>query len=122
MTLTWSAWVLCLAVLGGMALVVLSQVSAGSVRVRWPGIVHGSLGLAGFVLLLAGLGGPARGAQQGAGSFGYIAAGFVGSAVLLGLVVFAARIRRRAPSMLAVGVHATLAVGGLVMLAAYLAA
>ncbi len=120
--LTWSAWVLATAVVGGMALVVASQVAADWARMRWPGMLHGGLGIAGFALLLAGLGGPVRGAQSGAGSFGLVAAGFVACAVLLGLVVFAARLRRRPPSMLAVGVHATMGVGGLVMLAAYLSA
>ena len=119
--LVWSAWVLCAAVLGGLGLIALSQVAAGYVRMRWPGVLHGSVGIAGFVLLVAGLGGPARGVQQGAGSFGTVAAWLVGAAVVLGLIVFAARIRRRPPSMLAIGVHATLAVGGLVMLAAYIA-
>ncbi len=74
------------------------------------------------MLLLAGLGGPARGVAEGAGSFGMVAAGFVAGAVLLGSLVFVAGLRRRAPSMLALGVHATLAVGGVVMLLAYLAA
>ncbi len=120
--LAWSAIVLSVVVLGGLALVALSQVASPLRRLRWPGWLHGSLGLAGLVLLLAGLGGPVRGAQQGAGSFGVIAAGFVGAAAVLGALVFAARLRHRAPSTLVVGVHATLAVGGLVMLAAYLSA
>ena len=118
--LVWSAWILTAAAAGGMALVVLSQVA--SVRVRWPGILHGSLGTAGFILLALGLRGPARGAEQGAGSFGITAAALVGAAVLLGATILIARMRHRPPSMLAVGVHATLAVGGLVLLAAYVAA
>ncbi len=120
--LTWSAVVLSVAVLGGLGLVALSQAASPLRRLRWPGLLHGLLGLAGFVLLLAGLGGPVRGVQQGAGSFGFIAAGFMGAAVVLGMLVFAARLRHRTPSTLAVGVHATLAVGGMVMLAAYLSA
>ena len=119
--LTWSAIVLTGAVLGGLVLVALSQAASPSWR-RWPGWLHGAAGLAGLALLLAGLGGPARGVQQGAGSFGLIAAGFVGAAAILGALVFAARLRQRSPSTLAIGVHATLAVGGLVMLAAYLSA
>ena len=117
--LAWSAWVLAAAVLGGLGLIALSQVSTKPLR--WPGVVHGTLGVAGFVLLVAGLRGPARGVAEGAGSFGIVAAALVGSAVLLGLGVLIARLRHRAPSMLVVGVHATLAVGGLVMLAAYIA-
>ena len=118
--LVWSAALLSVAGLGGLALIVLSQVARDWLRLRWPGWLHGGLGVAGFVLLLAGLRGPARGVEQGAGSFGVVAAGFVGAAVLLGAFVFAARIRNRTPAMLAMGVHATLAVGGLVMLLSYL--
>ncbi len=120
--LAWSAWVLTAAELGGLGLVALSQGAARSLRLRWPGWLHGAAGLLGFGLLVAGLGGPVRGAAQGAGSFGLVAAGSVGAALLLGLTVFAARMRRKAPSTLVIGVHATLAVGGLVMLAAYLSA
>ena len=120
--LVWAAWLLTVAVVAGLGLIVLSQVAASYVRLRWPGVMHGVLGLAGFALLLAGLGGPVRGTEQGAGSFGLVAAGFVGVAALLGLLVLASRMRRRPPSMLILGVHASLAVGGLVMLAAYLSA
>ena len=120
--LGWSAWVLSAAALGGLGLVALAQSASPASRLRWPGWIHGGLGAAGFGLLVAGLRGPARGVAQGAGSFGLVAAAFVGAALLLGLVVLAARLRRKAPSMLAVGVHATLAVGGVVMLAAYLSA
>ena len=120
--LAWSAWVLAAAVLGGLGLVALSQSASPYARLRWPGWVHGGAGLVGFGLVVAGLGGPARGVAQGAGSFGLVAAAFVGAALLLGLLVFTARLRRKAPSNLAVGVHASLAVGGVVMLAAYLSA
>ena len=120
--LVYAAWLLTFAVVAGLALLVLSQTAAKYVRMRWPGLVHGVLGLAGFSFLLAGLGGPARGIQQGAGSFGVVAAVFVGAAALLGVFVFIARLRSRPPSMLIVGVHASLAVGGLVMLASYLSA
>ena len=118
--LTASAWLVSLAAAGGLVLIVLTQVSP--VHRRWPGWLHGGLGAAGFVLLLAGLGGPARGVAEGAGSFGYVAAGFLAGAVLLGSLVFVAGLRRRAPSMLTLGVHATFAVAGVVMLLAYLAA
>lgn len=119
--LLWSVGALSLAAAGGFVLLVLAQAAAGIARLRWPGVVHGLLGIAGFVLLVVGLDGPRRGVDQGAGDFGFIAAGFVAGALLLSLVVFVARMRRRPPSMLAIGVHATLAVGGLVMLAAYVA-
>jgi hypothetical protein len=78
------------------------------------------LGAAGFGLLLFGLGGPRHGAEQGAGSFGSIAAWLIAAALGLGALLAFARLRRRPPSMLVVGVHATLGVAGLVLLATYL--
>ncbi len=117
--LAWSAGLLTAAAALGVALIVISQVAANYARLRWPGFLHGALGIAAFALLLAGLRGPARGVADGAGSFGGLAAVMVGIALLLGLVLFGARMRRSPPSMLVVGLHATIAVGGLVMLAAY---
>ena len=118
--LAWSAWLLTAGVLLGLILVALLQVAPIVARRPWPGLLHGLLGVAGFGLLLAGLGGPARGVQQGAGSFGVIAAVFVGAALLGGLLLYAARLRRRPPAVLVIGLHATAGVAGLVMLAAYL--
>ena len=115
-----AAWILAATALGGLLLIALSQAAKEHARLRWPGFLHGALGVAGFVLLVVGLQGPARGVQDGAGSFGLVAAVLVGVAVLLGGLAFIARLRRRPPAMLAIGVHATLAVGGVVMLAAYL--
>ena len=117
--LAWSAGLMVAAAAMGVGLIVLSQIASRTTRLRWPGVLHGALGIAAFAALLAGLAGPARGVASGAGSFGTIAAIFVGIAVLLGLVLFSARMRRRPPSMLVVGLHASVAVGGLVMLAAY---
>jgi hypothetical protein len=119
--LAWSAVLLAAAAATGVALIVLSQVAASYIRSWWPGMLHGVMGIAAFAMLLVGLAGPARGVAEGAGAFGNFAAVFVGIAVLLGLVLFSARIRRRPPSMLVVGLHASVAVGGLVMLAAYVA-
>ena len=118
--LAWSAWLLTGGVLLGLLLIALSQLSPAAARKGWPGLAHGSFGVAGFVLLLAGLRGPPRGVQQGAGSFGLVAAVFVGLALVGGGLLYAARLRRRPPAVLVIGVHATLGVAGLVMLAAYL--
>jgi hypothetical protein len=117
--LAWSAGLMLAAAAMGVGLLVISQIVSGPTRLRWPGLLHGALGIAAFAALLAGLGGPARGVASGASGFGVIAAIFVGVAVLLGLLLFSARMRRRPPSMLVVGLHASVAVGGLVMLAAY---
>ena len=119
--LVWSGWVLLAAALGGLVVIGLANASPGWARAWWPGAVHGLTGILGFVLLIAGLGGPARGVARGAGSFGTVAAYMVGAGLVLASGLIWARWRRRPPSMLLVGVHATMGVGGLVMLAAYLA-
>ena len=118
--LTWSAWLLAAGVILGLILVALSQTVRPTAQPWWPGALHGLLGAVGLLLLLLGLvGGPRRGVEQGAGSFGLVAAWLVAAALGLGLVVAWARLRRRPPSMLVVGVHATLGVAGLVLLATY---
>jgi hypothetical protein len=117
--LDWSLLLLWLAVVLGVGLIV---VAMHWPRLRWPGWVHGGMGVAGFALLLAGQGGPPRGVAQGAQSFGMVSAVFIALTVAFGAWIFTARVRRRAPSMLAVGVHASLAVGGAIMLAAYVTA
>ncbi len=118
--LVCAGWLLAAGVLLGLLVVAAAQVAPAAARSIWPGLTHGAAGLAGFGLLLAGLGGPPRGVQQGAGSFGLVAAILVGLAVAGGGVLVASRLRRRPPAVLVVGMHATLGVAGLVMLAAYL--
>ncbi len=120
--LTWAFSVLGLAAIGGVALVALSQWRRPTDRVWLPGVAHGLTGLAGFILLLLGLRGPPRGVQIGASGFGAVAAVLIGLALALGLAVVVSRLRRRPVSPLALGIHATLAVAGLVMLAAYVSA
>ncbi len=107
------------AILAGLGLVArLTAVAA--LRSQWPQAAHGLVGAAEFVVLLLALRGPARGVREGAGSFGLFAAGFVGVALLIASSIVVAQLRRRPPPMLAIALHATLAVGGYVMLAAYL--
>jgi len=85
---------------------------------RLAGPLHGLLGASGLALLLAALRGPARGVAYGASGFGTMAAVLLVCALLAGLLVLRARMRARDP-MLAIGLHATLAIFGLVLLAAY---
>ena len=87
---------------------------------RLPGLAHGLLGLTGLALLLLSLGGPPRGVRMGAGSFGLLAAGLFGLAVLGAAAAYVARRRGSGLSTLALGLHATFAVAGLTLLAAYL--
>jgi len=84
-----------------------------------PGALHGLLGVIGFVLLLLALRGPPRGEALGIGSFGRIAAVLLALALLAGLATLVSRLRyRRLPGLL-IGIHATIAITGVVILAAY---
>jgi len=84
-----------------------------------PGALHGLLGVVGLAALLLALHGPARGEAMGVGAFGRISAVLLAIAVLAGLAVLLARLRyRRAPGLV-IGIHATIAVSGVVILAAY---
>ena len=77
------------AVLLGSALAALAmrERAAGPRRLPLAALAHGSLGVAGFCLLLIALQGPARGLRTGTASFGIIAAVLFGIAILLGLVI-----------------------------------
>ncbi len=120
MTLTLSLIVLGVTALFGLILFALYQFGRSTGRIWWPGAAHGALGLTGLLLLLAGMGGPPRGVASGAAGFGVIAAWMIGLGFALGALLFVCRLRRRPPASVVIGVHATLAVGGIVMLAAYL--
>jgi len=92
-------------------------------RAPWPRAVtllHGGLALAGYGLLVAAVSGARRGAATGTASFGLVAIVLLSGAVLAGIAL--ALLRRRKPGLFSmlVGVHATLAVSGFVILLAYL--
>jgi hypothetical protein len=114
---------LAAAVVLGAALAIM-HMRAGTVpAVPWPlGALHGLLGIAGLTCLLLSLRGPPRGLDQGVGSFGAIGAGLIALAAIAGGGILFAQVvkKRRAGSL--IGVHATLAVSGFVILAAYLLA
>lgn len=117
--LAWSAWLLTAGVLLGLVLVAISQTIPPTRQAWWPGALHGAVGIAAFILLLLGLRGPPRGVQQGSGAFGLVAAALLAVALLLGSLMAVSRMRRRPPAMLVIGIHATVGVAALVMLAAY---
>ncbi len=120
--LFYSGLTLGVSVLTGIGLLALYQWVKPTGRIWLPGAAHGLIGVAGSGLLLLGLQGPARGVRSGAGSFGTIAAALLAAALALGLLVAAGRLRRKRPSALVLGIHATLAVTGLTLLAAYVSA
>ena len=89
-------------------------------RPPWPlGALHGILALAGLGCLALALRGPPRGLQQGTASFGIIAAVLFVLAALLGARLLAARIFKKPIGGGTIAIHATLAVSGFVILAAY---
>jgi hypothetical protein len=114
--------VLGIAVLLGCVLAVL-HLRTGAAPPPWPfGALHGLIAVAGLGLLTLALRGPPRGLEQGTGAFGIIAAVLIALAALAGLALLAARLRKRRLSGTLIGIHATLAVGGFVILLAYVLA
>jgi hypothetical protein len=111
---------LLIAALLGTVLAALHVGAASPQPPRWPfGALHGLLGLVGFAALLLALRGPPRGEAMGVGGFGRIAAVLLAAALLAGSAVLIARLARRRVPVLVIGLHATIAVSGVVILAAY---
>lgn len=108
-----------IAVLLGNVLAVL-HLREGATPPPWPlGALHGLIALAGLGLLGLALRGPPRGLDQGTGSFGAIAATLIALAALVGLAQLTGRLRKRRLSGMLIGIHATLAIGGFLILLAY---
>ncbi len=116
--LTLSLSLVCAGALIGLTLAVLHGL--GRSPPLWPGLVHAAVGLGGLGVLLAALGGPPRGVALGGGSFGMVSAAMLCVAALAGALILALRLRRARPSVMLIGLHATLALFGVVVLAAYL--
>lgn len=114
---------LAVAVLLGTTLAVLYLRGPAVPQAPWLlTVVHGLLGIGGLCCLVLALRGPPRGADLGVASFGAIAAALLSLAALAGLgAVLTHRFKRRRAGTL-IGLHATLAVSGFVILAAYLLA
>jgi MYXO-CTERM domain-containing protein len=118
-TLDLATMVLAAAVAMGSAAAVLSLRARGSPSPLALALGHAILALGGYALLLAALGGPQRGAVSGVQSFGAVAAVLIGLAVLAGLALLRQRRRRQRISGALIGIHATLAVSGFVILVVY---
>ena len=83
------------------------------------GALHGLVGIVGVAALSVALQGPPRGVAMGVGAFGRIAAALLVLALLAGLIMFVMRLRARRIPALVIGIHATIAVSGIVICAAY---
>jgi hypothetical protein len=89
----------------------------------WPlAALHGVFGIGGLCCLLLALRGPPRGLDRGTSSFGTASATLIALAALIGVWVLATHLRKRRRAGGLIGLHATLAVSGFVILAAYLLA
>jgi hypothetical protein len=109
------------AVLAGTALAVLFLRDESGAAAPWPlAALHGLLGVGGLACLVFALGGPPRGLHQGTSSFGEVSAVLIAIAALVGGMVLVIHLRKRRRAGTLIGLHATLAVSGLVILAAYL--
>ena len=118
--LTAAFVILTVAVALGTVLAVLHLRTNRTATPPWPlGALHGILALTGLGCLALALRGPPRGLEQGTASFGLIAAALFVLAALLGAKLLAARIFGKQIGGGTIAVHATLAVSGFVILAAY---
>jgi len=120
--LTDAAFVLIAALTFGALLAIVQLQATGKPPIPWPlAMLHGALGIAGLIMMLAAPA-AAHAAETGTSAFRAIAATLLVLALLVGLMILRARIARRRLSFTLVGVHAMLAISGVVLLGAYLAA
>lgn len=110
------------AALLGTVLALLHLRSAGPLPHRappWPfGAAHGVIGAGGLAALFVALRGPPRGVAYGVGPFGLFSAALLTLALLAGLLLLSVLwLGRRGGFFIAL--HASLAVAGIVILAAY---
>jgi hypothetical protein len=118
--LTAAFVILACAVALGALLAVLHLRTQRTAAPPWPlAALHGIAAVGGLGCLALALRGPPRGVELGTASFGVIAAVSFALAALLGAKLLAARVLDRPIGGAAIGIHATLAVSGFVILAAY---
>lgn len=113
---------LAVAVALGTALAILCLSGRTVPAIPWSlRALHGLFGVGGLSCLLLSLRGPPRGLDQGVASFGAVSAGLIAAAALAGAGLLFMHVKRHRAGSL-IGLHATLAVTGFVILAAYLLA
>jgi hypothetical protein len=107
----------------GSVLAILNLRTAAAAPPPWPlAALHALLGIGGLCCLAIALRGPPRGLDQGTASFGLISAAMIAIAALLGGRMLVLRLRKRHRSGTLIGIHATFAIGGFVILMAYVLA
>ncbi len=112
--------IFAVAVLLGSALAVPHLRTPAAAPPPWPlAALHGLLAIGGLCCLALALRGPPRGLDQGTASFGIIAITLTTLAALVGAGLLAAHVFKRRIAGIMIGIHATLAVSGLAILAAY---
>jgi len=104
----------------GLAILYLRGPSAPRLPRALP-LVHGALGAAGLILLTVVLRHGLPPTDNGTAGFGLVAAGFFGLALVLGLLIATVAWRGRRPGGLVVATHASVAIAGIVVLAALVA-
>jgi hypothetical protein len=109
------------ALLGGAGAAIAARLRSAKASPAWLAYAHGGVAIAGYALLLVALPGAQRGQETGTQSFGAVSAALIGAAVLAALAMLRARLRKRPVGGLVIGIHATLAVSGFVLLAVYVA-
>jgi hypothetical protein len=117
--LTAAFVILAIAVLLG-CLLAISYLRTEGAAAPWPlATLHGLVAVMGLFCLALALRGPLRGAEQGTADFGIFAVTLIGTAALIGVLLLVTHLlKRRIPGLL-IGIHATLAVSGFAILAAY---
>jgi len=115
--------ILGVAVFLGSVLAVLHLRREGAATPPWPlAALHGLLAIVGLCCLALALRGPPRGLEHGTAYFGTIATALFTMAAFVGAGLLAGRVRKWRIAGITIGVHATLAVSGFVILAAYVLA
>jgi len=82
--------------------------------------VHGLVAVGGLSCLALALRGPPRGLAYGVASFGILATLLITLAALIGIALLATRIFKTRIAGIMIGIHATVAVSGFVILTAYI--
>jgi hypothetical protein len=112
--------ILAVVVLLGCVLTDLHSRTGDRAEWHWPlATLHGLFAVAGLMCLVLALVRSPRGLDQGNFSFGIGAAALIVLAALVGLTFLATQVLKGRHAGILIGIHATLAISGFVVLTAY---